>query len=156
MDKIDCALLNRYQSGVPLAPTPYHAMGAALGLDGGQVIARIRRMLAAGELTRFGPLYNVEAMGGVFTLCAIKVERRRFDAVTEMVNRYPQVAHNYEREHAFNMWFVVAAESAAESERVITAIENETGCTVLRLPKLEEFYVGLFLPCDEEAFDENT
>ena len=156
MDRIDCALINRYQSGVPLGTMPYHDMGAALGLSGDEVIERIKRMLEAGELTRFGPLYNVEEMGGVFTLCAIKVERRRFEAVTEMVNRYPQVAHNYEREHALNMWFVVAAESAAESERVITAIESETGCPVLRLPKLEEFYVGLFLPCDEEAFDENT
>ena len=69
--------------------------------------------------------------------------RERFDTVAEQVNAFPQVAHNYQRDHAMNMWFVLATESAQELQRTIREIEHETGLEVFNLPKQEEFYVGL-------------
>ena len=81
-------------------------------------------------------------MGGVFVLCAIAVPAARFEEVMTKVNAHPEVAHNYERTHRLNMWFVLAAETAEGAEAAARAIEGETGLTVLRFPKLVEFYIG--------------
>jgi siroheme decarboxylase len=61
------------------------------------------------------------------------------------VNTHPQVAHNYERAHRLNMWFVLAALSRAEIDGAIEEIEAETGYPVLDLPREEEYFVGLRL-----------
>jgi DNA-binding Lrp family transcriptional regulator len=100
-------------------------------------------MLDDGLLSRFGPLFNAEQLGGALSLCAMKVPRERFDAVAEKVNAFAQVAHNYQRDHEMNMWFVLATGSAAELEAAIHAIERETGLKVFNLPKQEEFFVSL-------------
>ena len=85
-------------------------------------------------------------MGGAFTLAALAVPEADFDFVTEQVNSFEQIAHNYRRDHDFNMWFVIATESTEEIEKVVQAIEIKTGLKVLNVPKLKEFYVSLYLP----------
>jgi len=97
---------------------------------------------AAGVLTRFGPFFDAEAMGGAFCLCAMAVPADRFGAVADIVNAHPEVAHNYERDHALNMWFVLATETLADIDRTAKTIESETGLDVLQFPKLEEFFIG--------------
>jgi hypothetical protein len=61
------------------------------------------------------------------------------------VNAHPEVAHNYERDHRLNMWFVVAADDVSRIEPLIQAIERETGRPVLNLPREEEYFVQLRL-----------
>jgi hypothetical protein len=68
-----------------------------------------------------------------------------FERVAALVNAHPEVAHNYQREHRFNMWFVLAAKSQAETTRVVEAIESETGYPVMQLPRLDEYFVELKL-----------
>jgi len=89
-------------------------------------------------------MFDAACLGGAFTLAAIDVPLSRFQEVTDIVNSFPQVAHNYERNHQLNMWFVIGTESQAEIDYVIDDIESKTGLTVLNVPKLEEFYVGLY------------
>jgi DNA-binding Lrp family transcriptional regulator len=110
-----------------------------------ELIARIERLLAAGTLTRFGPLMDVERMGGAFLLAAMSVPPGRFDEVAAMVNALPEVAHNYEREHVLNMWFVLAAESAEAIGAALRTIERTTGLPVLTFPKEREYFIGLEL-----------
>jgi DNA-binding Lrp family transcriptional regulator len=98
--------------------------------------------LDQGKLCRFGPLWNAQTLGGDVCLCAMAVPSERFDAVAGQVNAHPEVAHNYERTHALNMWFVLAAERPERIEEVAAAIELETGIAVHRMPKLNEFFVG--------------
>ena len=81
-------------------------------------------------------------MGGAFCLCAMEVPQDRFDAVVTLVNAHPEVAHNYERAHRLNMWFVLATDRPEAIERIARAIETETGLKVLRFPKLREFFIG--------------
>ena len=100
-------------------------------------------MLDDGLLTRFGPLYHAEHMGGALSLCAMHVPQERFESVAATVNAFPEVAHNYQRDHHMNMWFVLATETAAALQSAIDRIEQATGLEILNLPKLEEFYVGL-------------
>ncbi|MEE8500763.1 MAG: Lrp/AsnC family transcriptional regulator, partial [Kiloniellales bacterium] len=95
------------------------------------------------HLSRFGPLYNAERLGGAVTLAAMAVPEAEFDRVAEAVNAHPEVAHNYARDHALNMWFVISTDRPQHIDETIEAIEEETGLTVYEMPKLEEFTIGL-------------
>jgi siroheme decarboxylase len=147
----DLRLIERLHGGLPLVDRPYAAVGAELGMDESDVIARLERLLTDGVLTRFGPLFQIERAGGCFVLCAMAVPAHRFDAVAAIVNARAEVAHNYRREHALNMWFVAAAESPEAVEAALRAIERDTGLDVLRFPKEREYFVELRLPLREEA-----
>ena len=142
LDATDRAILNALQSGCPLSPRPFAEAGAALGVTEDELIARIGRLKEKGAVTRFGPFYDIEAMGGAFCLCAMSVPQDRFEDVVQIVNAHPEVAHNYERSHKLNMWFVLACETQDGIEKVASAIERETGLAVLRFPKLQEFFIG--------------
>lgn len=142
LDATDRAILNALQEGFPLTPRPYDDAGAALGITGDDLIARLARMRDLGAITRFGPFFDAAEMGGAFCLCAMAVPPDRFEAVMIQVNAHPEVAHNYERTHALNMWFVLATDSPDGIERTARAIEKETGLTVMLFPKLEEYFIG--------------
>lgn len=138
----DRAILNALQEGFPVTPRPYDDAGAALGITGDDLIARITRLRDIGAITRFGPFYDAAAMGGAFCLCAMAVPADRWDEVLTMVNARPEVAHNYERSHALNMWFVLATDRLDGIDRTARAIEAETGLDVMLFPKLEEYFIG--------------
>lgn len=146
MDEFDRAIVNRLQGGFPLVARPYAAVAAELGLTEKSLIARLRKLLDEQVLTRFGPMYQVERMGGAFSLAALRVPPADWDRVAKIVNDLPEVAHNYERDHEYNMWFVLATETPQGIARAIARIERETGLPVLNLPKLREYFVELKLP----------
>ncbi|KGJ07088.1 protein nirG [Paracoccus sphaerophysae] len=142
MDPTDRAILNALQDGFPITPRPYDDAGAALGITGAELIDRIARLREIGAITRFGPFFDAAAMGGAFCLCAMAVPADRWDEVLTKVNAHPQVAHNYERTHALNMWFVLATDTPEGITRTAQAIEAETGLDVMLFPKLEEYFIG--------------
>ncbi len=146
LDDIDRRLINHLHGGFPLCSAPYAQVANDLGLSEQDVLARLDRMLHEGWLTRFGPLFQIEAAGGQFVLAALAAPEYRYDEVTQIVNAQTEVAHNYRREHALNMWFVVAAESPQEAQAVCDRIESLTGLTVWAFPKEREFFVELRLP----------
>ena len=145
MDLIDRRLINALQGGFPIADRPYAEVAARLGLEENQVIARVERLLDEGLLSRFGPMYDAERLGGALTLAAMAVPEERFDEVAEIVNAFPEVAHNYQRSHALNMWFVLATEQPEQIAETLRAIEAATGLDVVDLPKLEEYFLALRL-----------
>ncbi len=145
MDDLDRRIVNELQGGLPLVERPYAAAAERLGTTETGLVARLSRLLAEGVLTRFGPLYNADRMGGAFTLCAMQVPVAEFDRVAAVVNAFPEVAHNYERDHRLNMWFVLATDTPEGIPRAITRIEAATGLEVLSFPKEEEFFVELRL-----------
>jgi DNA-binding Lrp family transcriptional regulator len=145
MDEFDGAIVNCLQGGFPLVERPFAVVAAELGLAEEDLITRVRKLLEEGVLTRFGPMYQVERMGGAFSLAAMRVPPEDFDRVAATVNALPEVAHNYEREHEYNMWFVLATERPEGIARAIARIERETGLPVLNFPKLREYFVGLNL-----------
>lgn len=141
MDAIDRRIINHLQGGFPVAEFPFAAAAAALGLSEATLIERIDRLLKDGVLTRFGPMLNADRLGGATTLAAMAVPAADFERIAAIVNGFTEVAHNYAREHALNMWFVIATETPKRIGEVITAIEAETGLMVYSLPKIEEFFV---------------
>lgn len=139
---LDRRLINRLQDDLPLIPNPFAALGDELGLSEEDVVDRVRRLRDDGLLTRFGPFFDAEALGGAFCLCAMSVPADRFEEVLTKVNAHAEVAHNYERDHALNMWFVLATEHRGDIMRTAKEIEHDTGLEVLLFPKKREFFVG--------------
>ncbi len=142
LDDIDRQIINTLQGGFPLSSRPYAEFAQTLDLSEDALIARLSAMKDAGVITRFGPFLDAAAMGGAFCLCAIAAPEDQFETVTEAVNAFPEVAHNYKRTHRLNMWFVLATETESGITEAADAIEVATGLTVFRFPKLKEFFVG--------------
>jgi len=145
MDATDRTIVNALQGGFPVCERPYAEVADRLGLDEAQLIERLGRLLDEGTLSRFGPMYDAQRLGGGLTLAAMAVPEERFDAVVETVNAFPEVAHNYAREHALNMWFVLATERPERIGEVIAEIEAATGLAVHDMPKIDEYFIGLRL-----------
>lgn len=143
MDELDRAILNHLQGGFPICEQPFLAAAGELGTTEEELISRLGRMLEERHLTRFGPLYNADRMGGAFTLAALSVAPADFERVAALVNAMPEVAHNYERAHRLNMWFVLATDAPEGIERALRRIESEIGCRVYNFPKLREYFVEL-------------
>ena len=145
LDAVDRRIVAELQGGFPLSETPYADVAASLGIDEADLLDRLRRLLDDGILTRFGPLLQVERMGGSFVLAALAVPETRYDAVAAIVNALPEVAHNYRREHVLNMWFVLATETPAGIGAAVARIESETGLAVHAFPKEREYFVEMKL-----------
>ncbi len=145
MDALDRKIINSLQGGFPLTPTPFADAAATLGTDEATLIARIERLHADQTISRFGPMYNAERLGGELTLCAMSVPAESWSRVVEIVNSFDEVAHNYERTHEYNMWFVIATAHVGRADEAIAEIEAATGLQIVNLPKEEEFFIGLRL-----------
>jgi len=143
VDEIDRKIINELQGGFPVCESPFAEVAERLNMEEEDLLSRIKNMLDDGMLSRFGPMYHAERLGGGLSLVAMKIPETDFDKVAEQVNAFPQVAHNYQRDHELNMWFVLATEKASEVDDTLEAIEDRTGYKVYNMPKLHEFYVGL-------------
>ena len=146
MDDFDRRLINRLQRGLPLVRQPWQHVAEELQSRPCVVLDRLHDLLEDGVLTRFGPMFDIEQFGGAFTLAALAVPEARFETVAAQLNALVQVAHNYRREHQWNMWFVLACASATELAATLSRIEALTGLTVLNLPKEHTYHVGLYFP----------
>jgi DNA-binding Lrp family transcriptional regulator len=145
LDATDRALINALQGDFPICDAPYRLVGERVGLGEDEVLRRLRDLLDRKVLTRFGPMFQIEKIGGAFVLAALKVPEADFECVAEQVNALPEVAHNYRREHALNMWFVLATETPEGIAAAIGKIEAATGLAVFAFPKEREYFVEMKL-----------
>ncbi|MCG7871896.1 MAG: Lrp/AsnC family transcriptional regulator [Candidatus Thiodiazotropha lotti] len=148
---LDRQLINRFQGGVDLSDRPFQQMARLVDSDESEVMEAVQRLLDDGWLSRFGPLYNAERLGGSLALAAMAVPEAVFDDVVEQVNALPEVAHNYRRDHWLNMWFVLATDSNESMASIISHIEGITSLRVYAFPKQEEFYLGLWFEIGEDG-----
>ncbi|MFA9516239.1 Lrp/AsnC family transcriptional regulator [Halopenitus sp. H-Gu1] len=156
LSTLDRAIINGFQGGFPVVSHPFDAAAAALSdrgieVTGPELCARVRTLDSDGVLSRFGALVNAEEIGGAASLVAMHAPEDRYDEITEIVNDFPEVAHNYEREHPhLNMWFVVSVADHPDPDKdgrdriaeVLSRIETATGQETYDLPKRREFHVG--------------
>lgn len=145
LTELERNFINSYQGNFPLEERPFRVIAEQLNSSEDELIETVRKLKSEKLLTRFGPLYDAASLGGGLTLAAISVPEERYDIVTELVNSYPEVAHNYRREHQLNMWFVLATETPDELTQALSSIEKTTDLTVYNFPKQQEFYIGLWL-----------
>ncbi len=134
-------LLNDYQRGFPLVPAPFARIAADVGMTEADVLACYRDGLATGTISRIGAVFSSQLGAG--TLAAMHVPAQRLEEVAARVSAEPAVNHNYEREHAFNLWFVVTAPTPAQRDAAIARLERDTGCATIALPMEEAFHIDL-------------
>lgn len=143
MDALETRLLNDVQRGFPLVPQPFRELAGRLNTDESEVLAVLARLTACRKVSRVGATF-VPGTIGAATLAAMSVPEPRLRAVARLVSTFPEVNHNYEREHRYNLWFVVTGPDAAHVAAVLHGIESAAGCgRVLSLPMVEHYYVDL-------------
>ncbi len=150
LTQLEKQLLNDYQQGMPLVSEPYAEIARDLSSKGfavteGEVIACLAALKDKGMISRVGPVFRPKSLGGS-TLAALAVPANRMEEVALIVNSFSQVNHNYEREHRYNLWFVVTAGSHNEVLQVLDDIEQQTGLAVLNLPMEQDYHIDLGFP----------
>jgi DNA-binding Lrp family transcriptional regulator len=135
-------LLNDFQRDFPLCSAPFAELAARLGVAEGVVIKELEELRRTGKISRVGPVFAPKRIGAS-TLAAMAVPPEKLEVVAQAVNRFPEVNHNYEREHRFNLWFVVTAGSEGRLQAALGAIEQAAGYPILRLPLEQEFHIDL-------------
>lgn len=139
---LDKRLLNDFQHDFPLSPRPFAELAERLGVTEAEVIEGLRALQEAGAVARVGPVFRPNRVG-VSTLAAMAVPPQHLPAVADLVSAYPAVNHNYEREHRFNLWFVVTAPDRVQLQRDLDEIERRCGCPLLDLPLQEDYHIDL-------------
>ena len=145
VDAVDATLIDGWQSGFPVAERPFETVAADVGVGEAETLERVERLYDEGIIRRLGPVLNPPVIGSS-TLAAVQAPEDRFEAVAAVINEYDQVNHNYARDHEWNMWFVVTAASKERRDEIVAEIEERTGCAVLVLPMLTDFYIDLEFP----------
>ncbi len=142
IDEIDSAILNRIQSDFPITPRPFLTVADEVELTEKDVLERVARLKADGIIRRIGGNFVPGKLGFVSTLCAARVPADRIDDFAEIVNRYPGVTHNYQRDHLYNVWFTFIAPSMEEIEENLRQIAVDTGVEdILNLPATKVFKI---------------
>ena len=142
MNALDKRLLNDFQRDFPLSPRPYAELAERLGTSEAEVLQSLACLQEKGMVSRVGPVFAPGRVG-VSTLAAMAVPPGRLEAVAELVSGYPEVNHNYEREHRFNLWFVVTSPDRIHLKAVLAEIEARSGLPVMALPLLADYHIDL-------------
>ena len=135
-------LIGEFQRNFPLSPTPSAEIATRLGIEEAQVLEAFQLFIKEGKVSRIGAVFRPHSVGAS-TLAAISVPEDRIEEAAEVINGYGEVNHNYEREHKFNLWFVVTADSQDRVQTVLQEIGEKTGSRVLDLPMLEGYHLDL-------------
>lgn len=142
MDAFELSLLNHFQRDFPLVARPFAAIAECLGCAEARVIETLRSLVARGAVSRVGGVVTPRRIGAS-TLAALRVPAERLADVADRVSAFSEVNHNYEREHGFNLWFVLVAADAQRLAETLARIRHETGSPVISLPLQEEFHIDL-------------
>ncbi len=151
IDVVDAVLIDEYQSGFPVEERPFERVARDITAETGreveatELLNRVRDLREQGVFRRFGAVLNPPVIGSS-TLAAVQAPPERFDEIADVINGYRQVNHNYRRDHEWNQWFVVTAGSREKRDGILDEIAERTGCDVLNLPMLTDYYIDLEFP----------
>jgi len=144
MDREDRLILNEIQRKFPVSHRPFLALGRKLGMKEKEVLDRVRRLKEKGIIRRIGASFSAGSVGFSSTLCAAKVPPERIEDFVTVVNSYPGVTHNYEREGDYNIWFTLIAPSRKRIEEILTEISRRTGVKkILNLPATKTIKIAV-------------
>lgn len=142
MEVIIEKLLNDFQRNFPLEPTPFEQIAHRLNTSPERVLQALKDLQEKGAVSRVGPVFRPNTVGAS-TLAAISVPADKLDGVAAIITQFPQVNHNYEREHHYNLWFVVTAENGSALDETLREIQLECGYRVLSLPLVKDYHIDL-------------
>ncbi|MBK8118507.1 MAG: Lrp/AsnC family transcriptional regulator [Sulfuritalea sp.] len=139
---LDFALLNNWQRDFPITVRPFEHLGAAVGDGETAILGALERLRARGAISRVGAVFAARRVGAS-TLAALAAPAERLEEIAARISARPEVNHNYQREHHYNLWFVATASDQARLAAALGAIERETGCAVLSMPLEQEYHIDL-------------
>ena len=149
LDVVDRRLLDLLQQDFPLNARPFAAIGERFGLPEEEVLARVRRLKSGdkGRLIRqISAIFDTTALGYKSTLVAMQVPQSEADRAAATINRHPGVSHNYQRDHAWNLWFTLTVPPDEDLEASVQALVDDAGGYPYRLlPALRVFKIGVQL-----------
>ncbi|MEI6986026.1 MAG: AsnC family transcriptional regulator [Rhodospirillaceae bacterium] len=145
LDAIDRRLLDEFQHDFPLDERPFQVLGLRLSIPEDEVLTRLERLVSCGIIARIGAMFRPHRVG-VSTLAALSAPTSRLDEVAALVSGYEEVTHNYIRDHAINLWFVVTAGTPERLAFVLAEIATRTGLEVLDLPMARGYRVDMGFP----------
>jgi len=147
LDDLDRAILNEIQSHFPIVSRPYAEVGGRVEASEEEVIRRVKNMTEAGVIRRIGANFTSRKLGYTSTLCAAQVPEELLTRFAQVVNRYPEVTHNYLRRHRYNVWFTLIAESTERLDQILAEISKASGVKeILSLPAREVFKIKVDFP----------
>lgn len=135
-------LLNDFQQDFPLTPTPYRDIADQLGVSEDEVLKAFKTLSEQQLISRIGPVISPNNIGNS-ALVAMAVADEELQRVADLISKFPEVNHNYERENRFNLWFVVVAEDERHLTQVIADMESQTGYKAMLLPMLADYFINL-------------
>ncbi len=136
------SLLNDWQRNFPLTERPYAVLAEQLGTNEASVLRALGRLVEGGHISRIGAVFRPHVLGAS-TLAAVACPAERIESVARAIDAYPEVNHNYEREHRYNLWFVVTAPTREDVDAVLADIRRDTGLAPLDLPMQADFHIDL-------------
>jgi len=135
-------VLNDFQHDFPLSATPFSDMAQQLGVSEDEILSTVSKLQDDGVISRVGPVFTPNRIG-VSTLAAMSIPEAELECVARIVSAFAEVNHNYERDHEFNLWFVVTASSEEHLEIVLHEIEQHAEYPLMSLPMLEDYFIDL-------------
>jgi len=142
LSELQKQLLNRFQKNFPLSSTPYTDIAAELQVTESEVLKALQVLSDAEIVSRVGAVFRPHRVGAS-TLAAMAVPEKDLEKIAHLISDLPEVNHNYEREHDFNLWFVVTASDAAHLQAVLSEIQEKTGFPVMSLPMEADYHIDL-------------
>jgi len=147
LDLTDRRLLEKAQDEFPLTVQPWASIGNDLGITEKEVMKRLRRLFRRGVIRKIGPVLDARRVGlHASTLIAMKVRENRIQNVANIVSKYREVSHCYQREHGYNLWFTIAAHNEHELKKMIEQIRRRANIAqdeMLNLPSTRIFKIDV-------------
>tara|TARA_R110002073_G_scaffold46_4_gene843 strand:- start:7119 stop:8294 length:1176 start_codon:yes stop_codon:yes gene_type:complete len=154
-DALTQALLCHYQRDFPLVSKPFQLIAESLGSNEQAVLEKLNTLKEVNVLTRIGPIFD-HKRAGASLLAAVSVPEQQGQKIAEIINRYPEVNHNYGREHVYNLWFVVTAPDKTHLDETLVHMEKAIGFSILRLPMVKSYYIDLGFQLSHERLLSKT
>ena len=142
LNQLQEKLLNNFQKNFPISPTPYADIANDLGITEAEVLETLRELQTVGIISRIGPVFQPHSLG-TSTLATMAIPKEKLEEIANYVSSLPEINHNYEREHNFNLWFVITVITEEHLQTILTNIEQNTGFKVLSLPMLAGYHIDL-------------
>ena len=140
--ELEQRLLNDFQQGLSLSPTPYADIASELGVDETTVLSSLKNLKQQNVVSRVGAVIRPNRVG-VSTLAAMAIHESELESVAAIVSGFEEVNHNYERDDEFNLWFVAVAANRKKLDQVLDSIEQLCGYAVMDLPMVEDYFIDL-------------
>jgi len=144
---LDIRILEALQQDIPLVARPWEAIATRLGITEPVFLERLEKLSREGIVRGISPIVEPQPLGiAAATLVALPVPEQRIREVAAVINRYPEVSHNFQRDHRYSLWFTLSAKDGQALQKVLQEILERTGFSeeeILDLPTVKKIKIDV-------------